>query len=285
MGTFRLNIRKPAAVVVIFLASCAGRAETPQLTAEQARVLESTRSIALQYRHRLPDFICTQITHRNVASKSMGVLSAGMATRNPGAIPSSNENSSDVVEERLTYVGEKENYEVLTVDGRSAKGKSHAEIEGGAISGGEFGSVLAQIFEPSSHTAFTWYRRTTLRKRRVDVFGFRVPKEAGTTVTDARSNNRTIVSFSGQVYIDPETLQVLEISTKHDMPPGFSIQLIERRIAYGPEEIGGKVFSLPLFSEIHMEDGSRVYVNKIEFKNYHRFTSESTIQTVEAQPN
>jgi hypothetical protein len=69
------------------------------------------------------------------------------------------------------------------------------------------------------------------------------------------------------------------------MPPGFPIQIIERRIDYARQQIAGKDYSLPSHSQIHMEDGARVYINQIDFKSYHRFSSESTIRTVEAAPN
>jgi hypothetical protein len=280
-----LNPLRAATIVIVLLASRAFAVETSQLSVGQVKVLEAARASALQYRQQLPDFICTQITHRNNASKNMGGMGAGMATRNPGAMPTGPDNSSDLIEEQLTYVGRKENYEVVTVDGRKVKGMSHMQLLGGVISGGEFGSILAQIFEPSSQTAFTWYRTGVLHGRHVYVFGFRVPKEAGTTVADAKTNNQTVVSFSGQVSIDPETLDVLEISSKHDMPVGFPVQVIERRIDYASQQIAGKQYSLPSHSVIHMEDGSRIYTNKIEFKNYHRFSSESVIQFGEVAPN
>lgn len=276
--------RKTAAVLLYFAAVSAFAADSPKLSTEQAKVLESARAAALQYRQLLPDFICTQITHRSTASKNMGAMGAGMASRNPGAMPSGTESSSDIIEEQLTYVGRKEDYEVISVAGRKVKGVTHNEIQGGAISGGEFGSVLAQIFEPSSHTIFTWNRAANLHDRRVYVFGFHVPKQAGTTVADAKTHNLTTVSFSGEVFIDPDTLDVLEISSQHDMPAGFPIQVIERRIDYAPQQIAGKSYSLPSHSQIHMEDGSLIYVNQIDFKNYHRFSSESTIRTVDVAP-
>ena len=212
-------------------------------------------------------------------------MGAGMVTRNAGAIPAGPDSSSDVIEEQLTYTGREENYEVISVDGRRVKGMTHMQIQGGAISGGEFGSVLAQVFEPSSRTTFTWDRAANLRGRHIYIFGFRVPREAGTTVADARTKNRAVVSFSGQISIDPETLQVIEITSKHDMPSGFPIQVFERRVEYAPQQIAGKTYSLPAQSVIHIEDGAHVYVNKIDFKNYHRFTSESTIRSVEVAPN
>jgi hypothetical protein len=279
-----LIYRKTAAVLLYFAAVSAFAAEPQKLSADQKIVLEDARAYALQYAEQLPDFICTQVTHRNAAAKNLGAFGAGMASRNPGAMSAGPESSSDVIEEQLTYVGRKENYEVISIAGRKVKGVTHTDIQGGAISGGEFGSVLAQVFEPSSRTAFTWNRTTSLHSRRVYVFGFRVPKQAGTTVADANTHNQTIVSFSGEVFIDPDTLDVLEISSRHDMPPGFPIQVIERRIDYAPQQIAGKNYSLPSHSQIHMEDGSRIYVNQIDFKSYHRFSSESTIRTVEVRP-
>jgi len=285
MESFSLKTLKAAKLLLVFVATRAYAAEPAKLTAEQTKVLESARGSALQYRQQLPDFICTQITHRTTASKSLGAMGAGMASRNPAAMPAGPESSSDVIEEKLTYVGKKENYEVVSVDGRRVKGITHDEIQGGVISGGEFGSVLGQIFEPSSQTVFTWDRTASLHGRRMYVFGFRVPKQAGTTVGDAKTHNQTIVSFFGQIFIDPDTLAVLEISSRHDMPPGFPIQLIERKIEYTPQQIAGKSYGLPSSSQIHMEDGSRVYQNRIDFKDYHRFSSESTIRSVEVAPN
>jgi hypothetical protein len=283
--TLLLKYLNSATLSLVLLSAHVYAAEPAKLSDEQAKVLESARASALQCRQQFPDFICAQITHRSTVSKNLGAMGAGMATRNPGAIPAGPDSSCDVIEEQLTYVAKRENYEVVTVGGRRVKGITHTQIQGGAISGGEFGSVLAQIFEPSSHTTFNWGRVATLSGRRAYVFGFRVPKQAGTTVADAKTHNETIVSFSGEVFVDPGTLDVLEISSRHDMPPGFPIQFIERRIEYAPQQIAGKEYSLPSHSLIPMEDGSHVYVNRIDFKNYHRFSSESTIRSVEVPPN
>jgi hypothetical protein len=281
---FPVKIIKAATLLLVLLTCPLYGDEPAQLTAEQSKVLGSARASALQYRRELPDFICTQITRRFTASKSMGAFTAGIATRNPAAVPGGPDSSSDVIVEHLTYVGKKENYEVVSVDGRKVKNMTHMDIQGGVITGGEFGSVLAQIFEPSSQTNFTWDREAELHGRHVFVYEYHVPRRAGTTVTDAKTHNVTVVPFSGQVSIDPQTLKVLEITSRHDMPPGFPIQVIERKIEYAPQEIAGQVYSLPSRSEIHMEDGARVYENKIEFKDYHHFASDSTIRPVEVAP-
>ena len=99
------------------------------------------------------------------------------------------------------------------------------------------------------------------------------------------SDKEILVAISGQVFIDPETKEVLQIASRLDLPPGFPIRTAQRSIEFAPQEIAGKNYSLPTRSLVHMEDGKSVYDNRIEFKNYHRFSSESTFRTVEVPPN
>ena len=104
-----------------------------------------------------------------------------------------------------------------------------------------------------------------------------MPRESGTEVIARDSDKQILVSISGQVYIDPATKEVLQISSKLDLPPDFPIRVAQRNIEFAPREIAGKNYSLPTRSLVHMEDGKSVYDNRIEFKDYHRFASESTI--------
>ena len=46
---------------------------------------------------------------------------------------------------------------------------------------------------------------------------------------------------------------------------------------YQSTDIAGKKYMLPFQSEVRMTDSTRRYVNRIEFKNYQKFTVESTI--------
>ena len=135
-------------------------AEKPTLTADQTRVLEAARASALQYTQSLPNFICTQITHReatrqvsfgmsfNGASSSRGGSGSVGASRGPGTV-------DDVIEERLTFFDQMEHYDVVTVNGKKSTGQQHMQF-GGAISAGEFGSALLNLFDPRSHATFSW---------------------------------------------------------------------------------------------------------------------------------
>ena len=266
------------AILPLLLATAFSAAETAQLNSEQNSILEDARAYALQYAQQLPDFICTQITHREVSKTQVGILGAGASSRAPIGVTalSKGTSGSDLIEEQLTYTGGKESYEVLTIDGRKVAGITHMLLAG-AVSSGEFGSVLTEVFDPKSRTAFTWDHEANLHGRHVYVYGFRVPKEAGTALIDKDTNKAILASITGHVFIDPVTFDVLQIVSQLSVPAGFPIHMVERKVEYAAQQIAGKTYNLPSRSEMRMEDNTQIYNNEIEFRNYHHFTSESTI--------
>lgn len=261
---------KTAAVLLSFAVATAFAGESPKFSADQASVLEDARAYALQYAEQLPNFICTQITRREISRNNPAAGAYGGLTSRTDPV------NHDLIEEQLTYLGGKESYKVLTVNGKPASGLVHLQI-GGAISTGEFGTVFTQVFASGSHTVFTWDRETSVRGRRVWAYKYRVPREAGAAVIDRESNTAAIAPFSGKVLIDPETFAVLEISSTLELPANFRIRNVERKILYAEQNIAGKSYDLPIHCEIHMQEGNLVFDNSIDFQNYHRFSSESTI--------
>lgn len=87
--------RSRISVAMLLFGSTAGFGMSPELTADQARILDLVRTSALAYSHRLPDFICTQITHRETSTAAdwAGTVRGG--------------GSTSVIEERLTFIGKK----------------------------------------------------------------------------------------------------------------------------------------------------------------------------------
>lgn len=264
-----MNILKVVAFLPLLVSTAAYSAES-KLTEDQNAVLEDARAYALQYVQQLPDFICTQITHRDVGVRTFGTGfgSAVMTT--------TMHESSDIIEEQLTYSGGKESYTVLTFDGKKDSGAVHGKL-GGAISWGEFGSVFSQVFDLASHTVFTWDRVEHVKGRQLWAFKYQVPKESGTTVIDQPTHTTIVVSYSGRIVIDPETKDILEISSALDIPATFPIHNVTRKVVYADQDIAGKKYCLPLHAEMHMEEARRVYDNQIDFKDYHHFSSNSTI--------
>lgn len=256
------------------LATHAFAAESNPLTEEQSRVLESVRAAALKYEHQLPDFICAQTTRREVTTKSIGFPNP--IDLSPHAQPLKH----DTFEEQLTFVGGKESYSVVSVNHRKAKDRSHLQFTG-AISAGEFGTVFAKVFAPASKTMFTWDKEAKFNGRAVWEFKFHVPKEAGTAVIFQQTNYAVVAAYSGEIMVDPETYDVIELSSSVDVPADSPIQKIERKIEYRVEKIAGRDCYLPVRSELHMEQGYLVYDNRIEFKDYHHFVSDSSVHYIE----
>ena len=276
-----------AILVLASSAPLAAKDRTP-LSASQALILEGARSYVLDYTHNLPNFICDQFTNRTVTTSpeqdSAGPPPTGVTGLSPSGINSQLPSQSTLVsegsiEEKLTYINWEEHYEVIAINGRKANSADPEQV-GGAVSGGEFGTLLSAIFEPQAHTVFTWERISRLRGRNVNIFAFEVPKEAGMSVSHLNPDAEVVAAYTGEVFVDAETGQVLRV-TSHviGLPPDFPVKLVERSVDYTPISIEGKVYNLPSHSELQMRDSERLYVNKINFKDYHKFTVESTIRT------
>jgi hypothetical protein len=241
---------------------------------DQSSVLESVRESALQFIGKLPDFICTQITHRTSSRAGFSAPAVGNGLNTLGSGTSWDVN--DIVEERLTYIGTREEYEVLRINGRPAKGVDHLQLQG-AFTAGEFGSALHDVFDPNAHTMFSWDRIEHIQGRKVYVYAFRVPQEHGAVVIHRDPDLQVIVPYSGRIFVDPETFSVLRTTSNLDLPAGFPIVHADRKIEYKPIMIANKEYLLPSRSEVHMQDSARSYLNEVDFKDYHKFVAESTI--------
>jgi hypothetical protein len=241
---------------------------------DQSSVLESVRVSALQYIGKLPDFICTQITHRTSSRAGFSATGVGNGLNTLGSGTSWDVNN--VIEERLTYIGKSEEYEVLQINGKAAKGVDHLQLQG-AFTSGEFGSALHDIFDPHSQASFSWDRIEHIHGQKVYVYAFRVPQEHGATVIHRDPDRQIVVSYSGRVSVDPQSFSVLRITSTLDLPAGFPIAHTDRTIEYKPIMIANKEYILPSHSEVHMQDSARSYVNEVDFKDYHKFIAESTI--------
>jgi hypothetical protein len=264
-----VKVLKTAALVLLLLANRANVAES-HLSADQAKVLEAVRASALKYSHQLPDFICTQTTHRNVFKGIRNFANAANVNPRPDPL------THDTIEEQLTYAGGRESYTVLTINKKKAGNADHLQFTG-VMSSGEFGTIFKDVFDPASNTAFSWERETKSNGRHVWVFKYRVPRESGTALIDQGTHKAFVVPYAGEVFIDPETNDFLEITSTLEIPSDFSIQRVDRKIDYAVQKIAGKDYCLPIHSELHMEQGVLVFDNRIDFSNYHHFSTESTL--------
>lgn len=252
-----------------------------------AQMLEAVRARAMQYSHSLPDFICDQITHRDVSKRGGLDSGAGVvglsAMRIPGSGQRSAGDDANRIDEKLTYIGGREEYTVISVDGRHVTGVDHQQFEG-ATSKGEFGSLLESIFDPKSKAMIAGGKMSNVHGRRAYTYTFRVPKEHGAEVLIKDTGREVVVAYAGRVLVDADTLDVMQIDSVQEIPVGFPVASSEVRVDYAPTPIAGQFYSLPTQAEVRMEDRYNLYVNRIDYRNYQKFTVKSVVHMGDEAP-
>jgi hypothetical protein len=230
------------------------------------RILSEVRENALNYTKSLPNFLCTQVTRRFVD-----------ASGKESWIP------QDTIQEHLAYVDGHEDYKVVAVkDSRGQNmpvvNESHRKL-GGVTSSGEFGSMLAEIFDPATEADFQWNRWAKVGGRVMYVLDFRVEQSRSRySILDENSGREIISGYHGQIYADTETGRVMKIAMDCDtIPADFPIQQVRLTMDYGFENISGKQFVLPERVELRSKEGRILNKNNIEFRLYRKFTTESSI--------
>jgi hypothetical protein len=252
----------PAAVAVGEAAPAPAAPETPPVpeTPEEDPLLAKARAEAASFANALPNFFCRQTTTR-------------YQTENPkrGWDP------LDVVTADLAYENGKESYKNIQVGGKPAKG-SMEEI-GGASSTGEFQTILEEVLTPGRAT----FRRAgsdAISGRSAVMFKFEVPRELSRWRIQAASQ-LYYPAYRGTIWIDRETARVVRIEMQgRSMPERFSFDTIETAVEYSSVRLAPThSYLLPVTAELlSCQRGTRFCSrNRIEFRNYRKFGSESSI--------
>ena len=235
--------------------------------ADWPRFLESVRAKALTYSDALPNFICTQVTQRQVRDPQRGWKAV------------------DNFVAELTYFDKKEHYKILTV-GSNAATDSTIENLSGTTSTGEFGTAMRSLFDPAANTSFRLEGRAQFNGRETVRIGYQVPRTpGGRTITHkVRNNKQTIVTaYRGRCWIDPNSFQLVRLEYKVlDIPKKFPIIQSDGTTDYDLAEIEGKKYWLPIRAEVlltvDLEDRGRLHTrNVIDFKQYRKFEAEVRI--------
>ncbi len=275
-------------------------AQAPPSVAEQEKSIAAIRVYAEAYTGNLPNFICSQLTRREVVlapgDDLSGVRESGMNRGGGSRIGAGGERkSTDTFEEQLGYFDRKENYQLLKVNGR--KQKPGEPRPPGMTSTGEFGTTLRAVFDPDSKTEFEWKRRDSLRGQPVEVFAFRVGRPSSRAQLDVPSRS-VVVGYHGLVFAERDSHIVLRLTTEAEAPKDFPLQDVTHLLDYGPVEIGGQRFMLPLHGEMQTrmseqfmkygrEGGTSKQVflrNQVDFREYRKYTAESVLKAEPDKP-
>jgi len=230
--------------------------------ADQHTILLAAARYALTYTDSMPDFLCEQTVRRYERFNR-----------------DTSWNLKDILTLKLSYLDHQENYKLLTVNGRATY--RGYESMGGALSKGEFASLLLSVFDRQSATHFWWDHWTTLRKRPAHVYSFKIEKANSHYHLTAMSNGgetvSTLVGEQGFVYIDRDSGRVLRIVDDAIIDPGFPVTQASRILDYDFTDIAGTSFLLPLHADIRMSTDRIHTRNRVAFSGYRKFAGESTI--------
>lgn len=246
----------------------------PPDSIRQKKILDAMREYALNYTRNLPNFMCVEVTRQYVDPN------AGDHYRSAGVILA-----------KVGYNEGAEHYNVYSVNGKLLDGNTSLENlrSGGAISTGEFGSMMREIFEPKSEAEFGWDHWGTLRGRRMAVFNYFIDSgHSSYSIRYGSDNNdeqRIITAYKGLLYADPETGEIDRIKfIAVDIPKTFPVTDTTDLLDYDLVEISGQKYVVPLAAKLLMHAGRESAKNEIEFRNYHKFGVESGI-TYAGDPN
>jgi len=197
--------------------------------------------------------------------------------------------ADDLVVQTVEFVDGEENYRTVRVNGNADS--RPVETVRGASSKGEFGSILAHTFDPSSDANFQWDHWESLHGAQVAAFRYAVDQRHSKFRVWSRNvgaitvhgvtrpiERHWISAYRGLVYADPGTGVVVRFTFQNvDPPSGVDFQDGRNVVDYASAVIGGKSYWLPKSVVHYARYGESRTRDEIEFSNYRRFDAESTI--------
>lgn len=227
---------------------------------DHAALIETVRQRATQYTRDLPNFVCRQ---ENVRERDPSGTRTQWKT-------------VDTVVEQLTYFDHKEKYEVVSINGKPAPGKTHDQL-GNLKTSGEFGSSLNVLFKPKARAEFEWARQDAIGGRPVQVIAFRVAQQFSDQQLTL-GKRKVNPGYHGWLYVDGESGAVLKLVSISEMPAGFPIQAITHELDYSSAEIAGQTYLLPAKSQLEIQLAGGFQRNVITFSGYRKFDAATNIK-------
>ena len=229
---------------------------------ERAKLLETMREYALNYTQSLPDFICVQATRREEDRTGTGEHYSPV----------------DRLQEQLTYFEHQEKYKVQAVNGQMVENKDHLKM-GGAISSGEFGSMMYEIFEPTTQTHFEWAKFAKYDGVIYHVFNYRVEQERSRYSIYHSGVDKTIIAgYHGVIYARRSDNVIMRITLEcDDIPATFPVQEVKLDLWYGVRKLSDHEFILPVKWDSTSRDGKQMWRSSAEFSLYRKYEADTTI--------
>jgi hypothetical protein len=225
--------------------------------------LTRMKDAAVNYAGRLQDFLCIERIKRSKEDSG----------------PFKHWQALDTEEREVGYISHQEHYRVLSVNGKSP---GVEKIKPGYFQpSGEFGKVLGYIFDPEPAAEFEWDHAEQSGGKRLCVFRYRVTTAKSTLILYANGDS-VHLRHHGLVFADCET--ALPIRIQIEAEPASVVQKLSKialgyefDIRYALTAIGGKEFVLPQTAEETVRFGGSQTKVEIQFQQYRKYESNSTL--------
>jgi hypothetical protein len=224
-------------------------------------LIARTREWSEAFSQGLPNFVCEQVTTRYQEN-----------SRSEGFQP------QDVLSAKVVYEDGKEEYQQITVGGKRTN-KSMMEL-GGTTSTGEFASTLRNLFSGYVDAQFKFQESSTTGRTPVAIYDLKVLLPHSDWEIQI-GGQRLRPAYSGSVWVDKTTAEVRRIEIQADnIPKNFPGDTEAMTVDYEPVSLGTSKFLLPVHSEnLGCYRGTSICTkNTIDFRDYHKYSGESTVE-------
>ena len=227
-----------------------------------APVIERAREAAFSFSKTLPNYIVQQHTARYGTEAARGGRTSWQALDTVTA---------DVISE-----DGKESYKNILINGKPPQDTVE---NSGAWSTGEYITIQLNVLADNTNADFHNQRAATIVNRPAFLYDFNVAQSNSHWQLHAFGESY-VPGFSGSIWIDKENSRVLRIEiSAENLGRTFPLDTVESAVDYDYVLIGDVRYLLPVHSEsISCRRGSgECSRNVIDFRNYRKFTTDSSI--------
>ena len=251
--------------------------------AEQA-LLEKMAAYASNYLHSLPDFLCSETTRFFISGKPPSDPGKKTKFKNTAKW-----RLDQTITEDVGYYGGSEHHHTRLVN--DVPDTRPIQKIRSNYSRGEFGEVLGLTFDPASKAQFRWDHWENRRQKRLAVFSYSVTREnsqyviccasTGTITVNGfqqRQLKSWVSAYRGLLYSDPDTGAIERFTLRNvDIPGWVDLDAAGNWLDYTEVNLNGQTYRLPAKAVHHTQIGNYRTRDEIEFTDYRKFTTESTI--------
>ena len=223
------------------------------------KFLDKAREAAATFTSHLPNYVCKEYVTRYASSAKPPDWQA-----------------LDMVSTDVVYEDGKEQYRNIAVNGHKGKDPE----KNGSWSTGEFGSILRDLFEPSTAARFSGAGGDVISGHTARVYEFTVAQPHSHWKVYVAGSQYIFPAYRGSVWFDADTARALRIEMQAvHIPEEFPLDTVESAINYDFTSFGSTKYLVPAKAEtLSCERGSNnCSRNVIEFRNYRKFEGEATI--------